>query len=216
MKKIKISVLMLLVLTLFTGIFLACTKESDSQESTINANLRESFLKNKDYSSIKNDFNLLDKKGKIELWNEKLNQLLSQELPTESKNLIKKLIIELNKEQVDPKIMSEIAVSLAKSIPAEDFYKMFTELNDYKYEGKFKGNTIVPKEIITDLYSMNYDYKANEIGSKINKTTVTSACNCNWTCDSYAGGSTADCTSTTSGCGFLWAFSCERRVGPVL
>ncbi|WP_426095258.1 hypothetical protein [Flavobacterium sp. DSR2-3-3] len=126
MKKIKISVLMLLVLTLFTGIFLACTKESDSQESTINANLRESFLKNKDYSSIKNDFNLLDKKGKIELWNEKLNQLLSQELPTESKNLIKKLIIELNKEQVDPKIMSEIAVSLAKSIPAEDFYKMFT------------------------------------------------------------------------------------------
>lgn len=216
MKKIKISVLMLLVLTLFAGIFLACTKEGDSQESTINANLRESFLKNKDYSSVKNDFNLLDKKGKIELWNEKLNQLLSQELPTDSKNLIKKLIVELNKEQVDPKIMSEIAVSLAKSIPAEDFYKMFTELNDYQYEGKFKGNTTVPKEIITDLYSMNYDYKANEIGAEINKTTVTRACNCNWTCDSYAGGSTSNCTSTTSGCGFLWAFSCERRVGPVL
>ncbi|MFV8356688.1 bacteriocin fulvocin C-related protein [Flavobacterium sp. XS1P32] len=216
MKKIKISVLMLLVLTLFAGIFFGCTKESDSQESTINANLRESFLKNKDYSSVKNDFNLLDKKGKIELWNEKLNQLLSQELPADIKNLIKKLIVELNKKQVDPKIMSETAVSLAKSIPAEDFYKMFTELNDYRYEGKFKGNTIAPKEIITDLYSMNYDYKANEIGAEINKTTVTRACNCNWTCDSYAGGSTANCTSTTSGCGFLWAFSCERRVGPVL
>lgn len=216
MKKIKISVLMLVVLTLCTTIFLACTKETDSQESTINANLRESFLKNKDYSSIKNDFNLLDKKSKIELWNEKLNQLLKEELPTDSKNLIKKLVVELNKEQVDPKNMSEIAVNLARSIPAEDFYKMFTELNDYKYEGKFKGNSIVPKEIITDLYSMNYDYKANEIGTEINKTTVTRDCNCNWTCDSYVGGSTSNCKATSSGCGFLWAFSCERRVGPVL
>jgi hypothetical protein len=43
---------------------------------------------------------------------------------------------------------------------------MFTELNDYKYEGKFKGKSIVPKEI-TDMYSMNYDYKANEIGTEI-------------------------------------------------
>ena len=207
---------MLLVLTLFTTIFIACTKETDSQESPNSENIRESFLKNKDYSAIKSDFNLLNKKSKIELWNEKLNQLLNEELPTDSRNLIKKLIIELNKEQVDPKSMSEIAVSLAKSIPAEDFYKMFTELNDYQCEGKFKGNTTVPKEIITDLYSMNYDYNANEIVSDMNKTTVTRDCNCNWTCDSYAGGSTSNCKSTSSGCGFLWAFSCERRVGPVL
>jgi hypothetical protein len=60
---------MLLVLTLFTTIFLACTKETDLQKSSVNSNLRESFLKNKDYSSVKNDFNLLDKKNKIELWN---------------------------------------------------------------------------------------------------------------------------------------------------
>jgi hypothetical protein len=144
-----------------------------------------------------------------------LNQLLTEELPIASKNLIKKLIVELNKEQVDPKNMSEIAVNLAKTIPAEDFYGMFTELNNYKYEGKFKGNAMVPEYIIADLYSMNYDYKTNEIGSETNKTTLTRDCNCNWTCDSYAGGSTANCKSTSSGCGFLWAFSCERRVGPV-
>jgi hypothetical protein len=55
------------------------------------------------------------------------------------KNLIKKLIVELNKEQVDPKIMKSCKFS--KTIPAEDFYKMFTELNDYKYEGNLKNNS---------------------------------------------------------------------------
>jgi hypothetical protein len=34
-------------------------------------------------------FNLLDKKSKIELWNEKLNQLLNEELPKDSKILLK-------------------------------------------------------------------------------------------------------------------------------
>jgi hypothetical protein len=52
---------------------------------------------------------------------------------------------------------------MARTIPAEDFYKMFTELNDYKYENL--KEVIVPKEI-TDMYSMNYDYKANEIGTE--------------------------------------------------
>jgi hypothetical protein len=62
MKKIKISVLMLLVLTLFAGNLCLHLKESDSQESTINANLRESFLKKQRLSLLKNDFQPLDKR----------------------------------------------------------------------------------------------------------------------------------------------------------
>lgn len=215
MKKTKISILALLMITIITSIFLACTKETDLLNSTENSNLRESFLKNKDYVTIKSDFNLLNKKDKIELWNEKLNQLLKENLPIQTKNLIKNLVLELNKETVDSKKMSEIAISLANSIPQEDFYKMFTELNDYKYEGTFKGKTKVSQEIINDLYSINYEYKTDNSNIEHNKSSASRDCNCNWTCDLYAGGSTSNCKATSSGCGFLWAFSCEKRVGPI-
>lgn len=155
---------------------------------------------------------MLDKKSKINLWNEKLNQLIEQDLPIQSKNLIKKLILELNKEEVDSKIINSIAIDLATTIPEEDFYKMFTELNDYEYEGQFKGKTKVTKEIINSIYSMNYTYKTNTLD--IQSTNKVGACNCNWTCNLYVGSSTANCKSTSSGCGFLWAFPCERRVSP--
>jgi hypothetical protein len=72
---------------------------------------------------------------------------------------------------------------------------------------------IVPKEI-TDMYSMNYDYKANEIGTEI-KQQQKRDCNCNWTCDSYVGGSTSNCLPSKSDAVFM-GISCERRVGPVL
>jgi hypothetical protein len=77
-----------------------------------------------------------------------------------------------------------------------------------------KGRVIVPKEIITNMYSMNYDYKANEIGTEINKTTTTRDCNCNWTCDSYVV-VPHQTVNFKSGCGFYGHFM-RRRVGPVL
>jgi hypothetical protein len=213
MKKQKNSILTLTLVALITSIFIACTKETDSENSRNNTNLRESFLKNKDYSTIKSDSNLLDKKSKINLWNEKLNQLIEQDLPIQSENLIKNLILELNKDEVDSKKISDIAVTLATIIPEDDFYKMFTELNNYKYEGNFKGKTKVTKEIINDLYSMNYEYKTDVLNTQLTNKTVAKDCNCNWTCDLYAGGSSANCKKSSSGCGFLWAFECERRVG---
>jgi hypothetical protein len=57
--------------------------------------------------------------------------------------------------------MIEIAVNL-RNHSAEDFYKMFTELNDYKYEGK----EINSSKEITEYVFNDYDYKANEIGTE--------------------------------------------------
>jgi hypothetical protein len=214
MKKTKISILALALLVSITAVFIACTKETDSQNSRNNTNLRESFLKNKDFSTVKSDFNLLDKKSKINLWNEKLNQLIEQDLPIESKNLIKKLITELNKVETNSKAISEIAVSLAKIIPEDDFVKMFTELNDYKFERKFKGTNMVRKEVIEELNTLNSKLTMDVlyVQSSPKATAKAKDCNCSWTCDSTVGGSTSNCKETQSGCGFLWAFSCDRRV----
>jgi hypothetical protein len=62
------------------------------------------------------------------------------------------------------------------------------------------------------MYSMNYDYKANEIGTEINKTTTTRDCNCNWTCDSYVVVPTSKCKPSNQDAVFM-GISCEEGLG---
>ncbi len=189
-------------------IFFACSKENNSDTVAISTKLRSDFLAGKDYAKIKSDYNILDKKEKVELWNEKLEQLLSQDLPVENKNLIMQLKLELNKEVFASKAISEIALNLAKITPEEDFFRMFSDLNDYNYAGKFKGVNKVSDDILLNLKLINPDFQAKIMS--ISKT-ASIPCNCDWTCSWY-GSTRLKCTATRSGCGFLWAFECEEAV----
>ena len=198
MTKFKLSILGLIVVFLSTAIFIACSKENGEETNYVSSKLRTTFLEGKNYSKISNDFNMLSKKEKTDLWNDKLNQLLSLDLPIEHKELISDLKLEISKDQMDVKKISNIAISLAKLTPEEDFAKMFTNLYDYNYYGKFEGKTKVSIKAI-EKFKIN-----NSINSKI-------PCNCEWTCSWY-GNSTSNCKTTSSGCGFMWFFECEHAV----
>ncbi len=206
MKNHKLSILIILFLS--TILFFACSKENNSDTIVTSTNFRSVFLKGKDYAKIKTDYNVLDKKEKVKLWNEKLEQLLKQDLPVENKNLIKQLKFELNKEVFASKAISEIALNLAIITPEDDFFRMFSDLNDYNYSGKFKGLDKVSDDVLMDLKSINPDFQAK---TKPSSKTASIPCNCDWTCSWY-GSTRVKCTTTRSGCGFLWAFECEQAV----
>lgn len=207
MKKYKLSILITLFLS--TVMFFACSKENNSDTVAISTKFRSDFLEGKDYAKIKTDYNNLDKKEKVELWNEKLEQLLTQNLPVENKNLIIQLKLELNKEVFASKAISEIALNLAKITPEEDFFRMFSDLNDYNYSGKFKGVNKVSNNVLQDLKSINPDFQAKIMSTS--KTNQLVPCNCDWTCSWY-GSTRVKCTTTSSGCGFMWAFECDEAV----
>lgn len=218
-KKIKIVKSSIFAVLFSAIVLVACNKDNfqTDSDSMAKSNLRESFLKSKDFATIKSDFNDLTEKEKIALWNEKLDQLLIQNIPNEHKKLIKELSTELKETTINVENISNIAILLAKITPEDDFYKMFTTLDDYRFEGHFTGITKVNDDLQNSLKSLKFNYI-----KYINNTILTAKsnggkpCNCNWTCSLYAGGSTTKCNQTTSGCGFLWAFPCENRVGPAL
>ena len=87
---------------------------------------------------------------------------------------------------------------------------MFTELDDYKYNGGFIGKNEVSQEIITGLVTLRYNYEINNQSLNA-ESKLRPECNCNWTCSIY-GESCSNCKVTSSGCGFLWAFNCENHV----
>lgn len=212
-KILKFSIIALLLSAL---ILVACTKDNFTTDSAAENTLRESFLKQKDFSTIKSDFNNLTEKEKIALWNEKLDQLLTQNLPLEHKKLIIELNAELKKTNINVENVSNISFHLANITPEDDFYQMFMSLNDYKFEGGFIGTAKVNDALKKSLKLVKFNYTKNTNIPNLNAKTNGGACNCNWTCSLYAGGSTTNCRQTTSGCGFLWAFPCENRVEPTL
>lgn len=95
---------------------------------------------------------------------------------------------------------------MARITPAEDFKAMFTNLFDYKFNGRFIGN-------LEQTYVFNSDFDTFGKSIEIIENRV-KKCNCRWTCDWYAGGNQGNCTITDSGCGFMWAFECTGYVGP--
>jgi hypothetical protein len=205
MKKYKLSIL----IALFLGfiVFIACSKENSNSISSQATTFRADFIKGKSFDETKNSFDKLTTIEKYDLWNEKLDQLLSENLPNEHMVLIKELKIELvNIKENKFNRIPELAIQLAEITPKNDFIRMFAELGDYKYNGKFSDNEKVSADIINTFKIVkNNNLKSTSILKLPN-------CNCSWTFDSTVGGSTSNCIETTSGCGFMWQFPCTGKV----
>ena len=209
MKTNKLSIFSIIaVLVLSITLFNSCQNENKTDDEIVNTNLRKEFLEGKNYTKVKSNFSDLSVNAKTDLWNEKLIQLQNQDFPVELERLINSLRIELKKTNKDTKIISDLAVEIAKIIPEEDYIKMFTELNDYTYSGEFLGKRKVSQEIINGLKTLRYNYNSQ---SADGASKLRPDCNCNWTCHLY-GESNTNCKVTSSGCGFLWAFNCENHV----
>jgi hypothetical protein len=220
MKKLNYSVLSLFALVLVFALFTSCSKDSYAQLDP-SSKLRDQLMNGKEFSKIQEDFDQLDRDAKVAVWNEKLDQILSLDLPAENKKLTNELKVELSKNDIDVAKISSIAQNLAKITPVADFEKMYTTLYDYKYNGKFIGKNKISQDNLEELKRVDYNYKnKSKITQKITETTVPidlndrsqTPCNCNWTCSWYRVTPTTNCIVTKSGCGFFMLFECEKAV----
>lgn len=174
---------------------------------TVNAQgtLRANFLKGKTYDQVIADFNKLSIKDQNDLWLEKLDQLLSQNLPAEHKSLIARLKNIMTKTPYSPTAdgFVDASVSLAKITPLEDLSGMYESLYDYNYNGKFTGKTLVPDYIINDILKINTVPTA--------KAITRGPCSCRW-CVGHEGHTSTNCTPTEHGCGWFGWQSCNQCV----
>lgn len=189
-------------------LFTAC---SDNQNEVLqnSEQLRAAFLAQKNYQQIKKDYLALEESTKNELWLEKLNQLKQLDLSEEHKILIQELSDQLGRDTSDLKMITALAVELAKITPEQDFLMMFGNLEDYqpRNDGGFHDD-LISVELQESLLSISSPEK--EVKSLSGKTPD---CNCSWTCDWYNNGySDTNCNETTTGCGFLWLQSCVEKV----
>lgn len=194
-------------------VFVACSgADEKSKEVSTDPGLRKNFIEGKNYDEIKNTFDELETKKKYALWTDKINQLLTQKLPEEHLIILEQLKVELaNMADDKSNRIPELAIKLATIIPKQDFIKMFAELEDYNYSGRFQDSEKISDEVISSFKRV-INNRTMEIDRTGFKTSKKKKCNCSWTCDSTVGGYTTNCEETTSGCGFMWAFPCTGRV----
>jgi hypothetical protein len=213
----------------FTTIFIyGC--EKDNLTSTNFQFSSENYME-----ITKEDFLKFDSNTAAKIWKLKLKDILKTNIREHHKSKILQLISILedeneifNKENLK---LTEIALELAETINGTDFIEMFNTMNKYRPSKEYfnKNDIQVCDYCILDLKTQIKTQKNTEINTSTKSLQKARAsCNCRWTCrNSYdgpprgvssGGGTTgqaccthSNCRNTIRGCGFLWAFSCERR-----
>ena len=166
----------------------------------------------------KETFKGLSTSEKIDLWKSKLNQILSQDLTNEQKNLVEQIkneIPNLNSQEYNGVKLIELSIQMAKITPQDEFIRMFSFLGDYKRSSTEYSKVIENDLIVNDLETFLNTVKTRNSAFYENETINKSAkpeCNCKWTCGMY-GGVDDNCTGSSSGCGFLWLQSCTGHIG---
>ncbi len=164
---------------------------------------RSNFVNGKTQEQIVNDFNKLSAADKNLLWIDKLNQLLSQNLPTEHTSLItelKQLLLNNSTRSNQGQIFIQKSVRLAQITPSEDLINMFESLLDYRYQGRFVGATATPEALIKDIENLS-------VGGT-NNSSQSRACSCRWCL--FTAGATTNCKATIDGCGWFGLQSCTH------
>lgn len=209
----------------FSVVFLtliSCRSNESIQMNEEIYNLRNDIA-SKSISEQKKLFIELSTNDKVKFWENKLQQVLTQNLSQEQKRITKEILSEIPKTvdgNYDGVRIMELAVSIAKITPRNEFLKMFVDYGDYKrdnssYSSKFNNQTIV-QELENHLEFLKHNkesfYKEN---STTNNQTARELpdCNCAWTCGFYSGHHD-DCKGTATGCGFLGRFPCTGHTGP--
>ncbi len=132
---------------------------------------------------------------------EKINQLLTQKLPTEQLSVLKNLQNAYKSQNIAS--LKDAAINLAKITPEDDFLMMIETLSDYNFTGKFYGVKSVSSYILADLENMSISPSSptTDLSGKIK-------CTCHWCGGLSNPGS--NCYTTGSGCGFLWLYACDH------
>jgi hypothetical protein len=160
--------------------------------------LRADFLKGKTHRQAVEAFNQLTESDQKKLWIEKIDQILSQNLPIEHKKLVTEIRTGVDKgvDKNSAQAFLGSAANLARITPAKDFGNMFETLADFKYDGKFVNTKKMPESIILDIQNLDLFARGN--------------CSCRWCLGQGSTGS--NCKATLDGCGFLWLQACNQCV----
>jgi len=181
----------------FIAIFVLCFSANAQH-------LRADFLKGKSQEQIVSDFTKLSASDKNNLWIDKLDHLLSQNLPKEHEILItelKQLLKDNDRRTNQSRLFIEKSVRLAQITPYEDLIAMFESLQDYKFQGVFLGKTKTPQELIDDINNLNNSNPNLSEKSKVN-------CSCRWCL--FTSGTKTNCLQTEDGCGWFGIQSCTH------
>lgn len=204
---------MVLIVTMsITMLTFSCSNENGSNQN-LDANLRSNFLGAKSYQDMKSSFDRLNTNEKTDLWNSKLNQLLSQKLPDEHIDLIEQLQIEFKKSNNNKaNKLKELFIKLAEITPEKDFVLMFMDLKDYEFKGYFDKDSLTnKKELIVYLENSDYQYS-----NRLPNPSTIPDCNCNYSCTAQTINphvcSSSSCAATTDGCGPFGMSSCDGIV----
>ena len=178
--------------------------------------MRKNFVGNKNFSEIKFAYNDLESSEKINLWLEKLDQILSTEISYQHKELIVSLKKELKRyDSMNIQTIKRLGKALASITPESDFIEMFSSLNDYNYNSKSFKVEKMATSFYNSFESIHFENVSKISATEFRKREMNKPdCNCKWTCsffeNSFSKGD--DCEKTRSGCGFLWMQSCTSHV----
>jgi len=199
------------------AIMASCSDNEPNYDSTNREALnRKEFVSGKDFQDLKENFSRLHLNDKRNLWNNKIEQLLSLDLPTQHIILVKELKEEFakNVEGMENNVQSTV-IKLAQITPEKDFTKMFFELGDYEFSGKFE--TVGDNQLLIS-YLKSCDFKYNQAvkGGVASKEAPLPACNCNYTCTAQTINpglcSNGKCAPTADGCGPFGMSECDGRL----
>ena len=181
----------------------SCSKQ-DFKEKRLSS-YRTEFVSNKTQEEIKANFEASSFEVKQNLWKDKLDDLLYQDIPNSIRSNIEVVrdFVEKRGEVEDFSEFKRAVIELSKSIPLEDFIQMFTSLENYDYTNEFKGTTPVPDSF--------RKYIEEDI---VEKKPLPSYgdCTCRWCLFIDKSFFSSRCKETKYGCGFLFLQSCTKSL----
>jgi len=201
-------------LCLVTGLFIFQSCNKDQQEVN-----KDSIYEIKSNSKVKHQ---LSKESYMELsfgqqnqiWTDRLNGFLNENIPNKEKELIESVINQLetykNREDVfTDETMKKDVLELANIIPTKRFKIMFSTLDAFNIKTKYENN--IDKEFIQQLKTDFEKLASVQNSDDISEQSLVPKpwCNCKWTCGGHGSYcSHTYCKPTSSGCGFLWLHPC--------
>lgn len=180
---------------------ISCSDNNEIEENSSNKRISQ-VLNEKNYTTQKIMYSLLNEEEKFKIWNDKIENILQKN--------------NLTKEQSDLiyELKNNISLNLFKNGERNDEREIFKTI----FVKNFLKKTV---NVFSEDFIVSNFYYITDNSSKVDgggEFVDLPNCTCNkgsmWSCggnSSFECKSSNKCTSTTSGCGFFGLFECNGR-----
>lgn len=185
-----------LIVSLALFNLISCSDNNEIERTSSNKRISQ-VLNEKNYTTQKIMYSLLNEEEKLKIWNDKIENILQKN--------------NLTKEQSDLiyELKNNISLNLFKDGERNDEREIFKSI----FVKNFLKKTV---NVFSEDFIVSNFYYINENTAKAVPIDDLSDCTCNigsmWSCSgSFECKDTNKCADTTSGCGFLTMFECTGR-----